>query len=101
MAAGALRFAPRAVLVLFKSVLGRFLNLELSALQADGRGKIISNPRVVTADQMEATIEQGTEIPYQQATSSGATSVLSRKRAQPQSEATNHAGRQRDHGPEG
>lgn len=71
--AGALSF------VLFNSGLGKFLNLELSALQADGRGKIISNPRVVTADQMEATIEQGTEIPYQQATSSGATSVSFKK----------------------
>ena len=56
-----------------------FLNLELSALQADGRGKIISSPRVITADQVEATIEQGTEIPYQQATSSGATSVSFKK----------------------
>ncbi|MDA8092959.1 MAG: type IV pilus secretin PilQ [Betaproteobacteria bacterium] len=51
------------------------LNLELSALQADGRGKVISSPRVLTADKQKAVIEQGTEIPYQQATSSGATSV--------------------------
>ena len=65
--------------VLFRRGLARFLNLELSALQADGRGKIISNPRVVTSDQTEATIEQGTEIPYQQATSSGATSVSFKK----------------------
>ncbi len=65
--------------VLFKSALGRFLNLELSALQADGRGKIISNPRVVTSDQMEATIEQGTEIPYLSASSSGATTVTFKK----------------------
>jgi len=81
MAAGAIGGFRSGALsfVLFKSVLGRFLNLELSALQADGRGKIISNPRVVTADQMEATIEQGTEIPYQQATSSGATSVSFKK----------------------
>jgi len=57
----------------------RFLNLEVSALQADGKGKIISSPRVITADQVEATIEQGTEIPYQQATSSGATSVSFKK----------------------
>jgi type IV pilus assembly protein PilQ len=57
----------------------RFLNLELSALQADGRGKIISSPRVITADQVEAIIEQGTEIPYQQATSSGATAVQFKK----------------------
>ena len=64
---------------LFNSSRTRFLNLELSALQADGKGKIISSPRVITADMIEATIEQGTEIPYQQATSSGATSVSFRK----------------------
>ena len=63
--AGALSF------VLFNSALGRFLNLELSALQADGRGKIISNPRVVTSDQMEATIEQGTEIPFSTVSQAG------------------------------
>jgi type IV pilus assembly protein PilQ len=57
----------------------RFLNLEVSALEADGKGKIIASPRVLTADQVEALIEQGTEIPYQQATSSGATSVSFRK----------------------
>jgi type IV pilus assembly protein PilQ len=57
----------------------RFLNLELSALEADGRGKLVSSPRVVTADKTKALIEQGTEFPYQQATSSGATSVAFRK----------------------
>ena len=65
--------------LLFNNKGTRFLNLELSALQADGRGKIISSPRVITADQVEATIEQGTEIPYQQATSSGATAVQFKK----------------------
>ena len=65
--------------LLFNSRGTRFLNLELSALQADGRGKIMSSPRVITADQVEATIEQGTEIPYQQATSSGATAVQFKK----------------------
>ena len=65
--------------ILFNEGLTRFLNLEVSALQADGKGKIISSPRVITADQVEATIEQGTEIPYQQATSSGATSVSFKK----------------------
>ncbi|MBI2225389.1 MAG: type IV pilus secretin PilQ [Betaproteobacteria bacterium] len=65
--------------ILFNEALTRFLNLEVSALQADGKGKIISSPRVITADQVEATIEQGTEIPYQQATSSGATSVAFKK----------------------
>jgi type IV pilus assembly protein PilQ len=66
-------------LILMNSAFTRFLNLELSALEADGRGKIISSPRVLTADQVEALIEQGTEIPYQQASSSGATAVSFRK----------------------
>ena len=65
--------------VLFNNAATRFLNLEVSALEADGKGKIISSPRVVTADQVEALIEQGVEIPYQQATSSGATSISFRK----------------------
>ncbi len=65
--------------VLFNSALTRFLNLEISALEADGKGKTISSPRVLTADGVEAVIEQGTEIPFQQATSSGATSVSFRK----------------------
>lgn len=65
--------------ILFNQGLTRFLNLEISALQADGRGKVISSPRVITADKVEATIEQGTEIPYQQATSSGATSIAFKK----------------------
>lgn len=65
--------------VLFNNAQTRFLNLELSALQADGKGKIVSSPRVITANQNEATIEQGTEIPYQQASSSGATSVTFKK----------------------
>ncbi|TFV99578.1 type IV pilus secretin PilQ [Oxalobacteraceae bacterium OM1] len=64
---------------LFSSAANRFLNLELSALEADGKGKIISSPRVVTADQLKAVIEQGTELPYQVATSSGATSIQFRK----------------------
>jgi type IV pilus assembly protein PilQ len=66
-------------ITLLNSGLTRFVNLEISALQADGKGKIISSPRVVTADNVEAVIEQGTEIPYQQATSSGATSISFRK----------------------
>ena len=57
----------------------RFLNLEISALEADGKGKVVSSPRVVTADQPKALIEQGTELPYQVATSSGATSLQFRK----------------------
>jgi type IV pilus assembly protein PilQ len=66
-------------ITLLNESLTRFVNLEISALQADGKGKIISSPRVVTADNVEAVIEQGTEIPYQQATSSGATSISFRK----------------------
>jgi type IV pilus assembly protein PilQ len=65
--------------ILFNSSLTRFLNVELSAMESDGKGKIIASPRVLTADQVEALIEQGTEIPYQTATSSGATSLSFRK----------------------
>jgi type IV pilus assembly protein PilQ len=64
---------------LFSKAANRFLNLELSALEADGKGKVISSPRVVTADKVLALIEQGTELPYQIATSSGATSISFRK----------------------
>jgi type IV pilus assembly protein PilQ len=66
-------------LSLFGAGANRFLNLELSALEADGKGKLVSSPRVVTADKTKALIEQGTEFPYQQATSSGATSVAFRR----------------------
>lgn len=66
-------------LTLFNAAATRFIGLELSALEADGKGKIISSPRVITADQLKAMIEQGTELPYQQATSSGATSISFRK----------------------
>ena len=66
-------------MILFNRDFSRFLTLELSALETDGKGKIISSPRVLTADNVEATIEQGTEIPFQQASSSGATSVSFRK----------------------
>ena len=66
-------------ITLFNSSLSRFISLELSALESDGKGRIISSPRVITADQVRATIEDGEEIPYQQSTSSGATSVAFRK----------------------
>ena len=71
--------AATFALSLFTAGANRFLNLELSALEADGKGKIVSSPRVITADQQKALIEQGEEIPYQVATSSGATSVQFRK----------------------
>ena len=73
-------FSPATIAVsLFSSAANRFLNLELSALEADGKGRVVSSPRVVTADQIKALIEQGTELPYQVATSSGATSIAFRK----------------------
>ncbi len=72
--------APGSIgISIFSPGANRYLNLELSALEADGNGKIISSPRVVTADQQPAIIEQGEEIPYQQATSSGATSITFKK----------------------
>ena len=64
---------------LFGSSLTRFLNLEISALEADQRGKVVSSPRVLAADQGKAVIEQGTELPYQSATSSGATAIQFKK----------------------
>jgi type IV pilus assembly protein PilQ len=79
-AAGQGGFSPASFAVsLFGAGANRFLNLELSALEADGKGKLVSSPRIVTADQQKALIEQGTEFPYQQATSSGATSVAFRR----------------------
>lgn len=62
-------------LTLLRLGTGTLVNLELSALEADKRGKVVSSPRVITADKQKATIEQGTEIPYQEASSSGATTV--------------------------
>ena len=63
------------------AILGKnsLVDLELSALQAEGHGEVVSNPRVITANQKEATIESGVEIPYQEASSSGATSVSFKK----------------------
>jgi len=55
------------------------VDLELSAAQAEGRGEVVSSPRVITANQREATIEQGTEIPFQQSASSGATTISFKK----------------------
>src|SRR5437667_898996 len=61
--------------VLFNASLSRILTIEISAMVAAGNGTSLSSPRVLTADQVEALIEQGTEIPYQQSTSSGPTAV--------------------------
>jgi type IV pilus assembly protein PilQ len=79
--AAAIGTIPPATLAfsLFSAAANRFLNLELSALEADGKGKIISSPRILTEDKMVAVIEQGIELPYQVATSSGATSITFKK----------------------
>ncbi|HHB13434.1 MAG TPA: type IV pilus secretin PilQ [Chromatiales bacterium] len=66
-------------LALAKLPLGYMLELELAAAQAEDRIEVISTPRVITSNQTQARIERGTEIPYQQATSSGATAVQFKK----------------------
>ncbi|MBK6957654.1 MAG: type IV pilus secretin PilQ [Nitrosomonas sp.] len=75
-AATGLLGGPAALgLSLMKFNNGRLINLELSALETDNKGRVIASPRVVTAHGIEATIEQGDRVPFQQATSSGATSI--------------------------
>jgi type IV pilus assembly protein PilQ len=64
---------------LFKPTANRFLNLELSALEADSRGKIVSSPRLITADQVKAIIEQGVEFPYQTTAPNGGTTIAFKK----------------------
>ena len=72
---------PAAALAasLFSAAANRFLNLELSALEADGKGKIISSPRVVTEDKHVAVIEQGVELPYEEKSSAGSTTISFKK----------------------
>ena len=65
---GAIKFA-------LLSIPDFLLQLELQALQTEGRGEVLANPRVVTSNQKEAVIEQGTEIPFQEASSSGASTT--------------------------
>jgi type IV pilus assembly protein PilQ len=68
--------SANAATIAMSFLTGNFLlDLELSALEAEGEGEVISTPRVVTANQAEAYIKQGVEIPYEQSTSSGATAV--------------------------
>lgn len=72
--------APTAALGLAVGKIGTWLlQLELSAMQMEGRGEVISAPRVITANQREAVIEQGTEIPYLESSSSGATTISFKK----------------------
>ena len=64
---------------IYNTAANRFLNLEISALEADGKGKVVSSPRVVTADQTKALIEQGTEYPYPVTAPNGATTIAFKK----------------------
>ncbi|RQO83849.1 type IV pilus secretin PilQ [Acidovorax sp. FJL06] len=66
-------------LSIFNSAANRFLTLELSAMEADGKGRIVSSPRIITADQTKALIEQGTEYPYAVTAPNGATSLAFKK----------------------
>ncbi len=66
-------------LSIFNSNASRFLSLELSAMEADGQGKIVSSPRLITADQTKALIEQGTEYPYSITAPNGATTIAFKK----------------------
>lgn len=71
--------AATSSIALIRSLSSGALGLELAAQQAENKAKIISSPRVLTQDRKEAVIESGTEIPYEEATSSGATSVSFKK----------------------
>lgn len=66
-------------LSIFNAAANRFLTLELSAMEADGKGKIVSSPRIITADQIKALIEQGTEYPYSVTAPNGATTIAFKK----------------------
>jgi len=71
--------AASIALAIAKLPFGNLLELELSALQQEGRGEVISNPRVITANQKEAYIEQGTEIPFLTASANGSTTITFKK----------------------
>ena len=66
-------------LSIFNSAANRFLTLELSAMEADGKGRVVSSPRLITADQTKALIEQGTEYPYSITAPNGATTLAFKK----------------------
>lgn len=66
-------------LSIFRLPAGLLLNLELSALESDQRGKVVSSPRVTTANQFKARVAQGVEIPYAEASSSGAATISFKK----------------------
>jgi type IV pilus assembly protein PilQ len=78
--AGQALYAPPSFAVsLFNAGANQFLNLEISAMEADGKGRVVASPRVITADQTKALIEQGTELPYQVSNGTGAASISFRK----------------------
>lgn len=66
-------------LSIFNPAANRFLDLEISAMEADNQGKVISSPRLITADQVKALIEQGTEYPYSVTAPNGATTIAFKK----------------------
>ncbi len=75
------------------------VDLELTALQAEGEGRVVSTPRIVATNQREARILQGTEIPYQESSSSGAHDhAVQGGRAEPDGDPADHAGRPDHHG---
>ncbi len=79
-AGGLSGFEPvTAAATLLSKQASRLLDVELSALESDGQGKILSNPRIMTADMVKATIEQGTELPYQTSSSNGGNKIQFRK----------------------
>ena len=71
--------AATLALTLFDPARTLRLSVELSALESEGLGKVVASPRLVTADQAKAVIEQGTELPYQISAGNGATSIAFRK----------------------
>lgn len=72
---GALSGVDSGSIALLSRVGSSLIGLELSAMQTENKGKLVSTPKLLTADRMEATIKEGQEIPYQESTSSGATST--------------------------
>jgi len=73
-------YSPASLaMTIFSAASNRLMALEISALESDGTGKVISSPRITSFDKVKSLIEQGTEVPYQMATSSGATAVSFRK----------------------
>jgi type IV pilus assembly protein PilQ len=73
--------AATAGLTLFAAQATRLLNVELSALENEGRGEIVSSPRVITANRVKAVVEQGTELPYQAKVGNGVSGVQFRRAA--------------------